>query len=266
MFQKIIRYIDSFFWETKITTIITTVRRKTPSTPVSQPYTVHGFRLMVNNDYPEVICVENQFVEYTSDDFIYIDGTSPIPIPGIVRNRRSLKTSEGEYDRIRRPVHLDTYSLVSIAAGERKFAFIDGEPLSRTDTIKGITKKKAVVTIATCREKIERFNIEQVLSVYKDLNISFSKNADWIYFNIIDSHSNHIRFYQEWINQFDSVEQCVKMAYIISRSLILDMSGAGIDTSDYDETDFARTLMKTFLQVFHKDIFTDNQTKVSFAA
>lgn len=244
MFRKFVQFLDSLFWETRIITTITTfpVAEATEVVEVVTPplFINEGFRLMTNTDMmePNTVHLEHRVAIQTGSfidgNSIHIDGFDPIKIPMKLMTRPFL-IKDGMVDRKMHPSHPQTPFVVCVNTQDRKFAFANGQPLSRNGSIDGVGRKSAFLSVAKASELIEKKSLKQGIATYDDLDISVCLYKEWLYIEVRSDDGWYLRLIQDNVGQFKDHESCICNVYAAIRCVLLEMDGCGIDILKYDE-------------------------------
>jgi len=257
MLMKLVRLIDALFWETRIiTTTVTTTTVWVISEPIDSPANENTIqessRIMTNTLSPATSSVyldDRKAIpsgDFTDGVNIYIQGYDPIEIPPLVQTR-PLLAENGRVNHRYHPAYPGAPIVTCVNSGERKFAYVDGDRLSRTNTVSYVTRKSAFVTMAKTQDEILFKDIKSCDTMYDDLAIRVWLTKDYFFLSIHNQAGEHIRVRQDNIKQFTSVPACVNMSYAITRSLLLDMDLAQVSISNYDEDKLAVAILGLLL-------------------
>lgn len=234
MFGKLIRFLDSLFY-TKLS--ITTVEYFDIEPVVKD---IESDDIVDDVD----VLVKPASIEFKDASFC-INGRD-VAIPDIVIDRPPLILESGpNYDSFPSFRYADVH--ISFISETKKFASVNGEPVSRSHAVGGWTRKKILECHLDCTKFIDE-NQGFSQTHLGELTISFCLQPEWAYLSILRDDGSFIQIHQDNERQFETDQDCIVASYAYARFTLLTYLVVGHpDGNTIDEDDLATTILALIL-------------------
>lgn len=178
-------------------------------------------------------------------------------LPQVVENRPPLYDSKGSVNRqfgaeIKDVVTLTVVHDDVMLARPIKKVFVNTEPLTRSGSIGGYSRKKVIEKLSKTWDETSRKDgfhslVHMNFDNQSDIKIQFSKTENHLFFTFDITPYLQVRVYQECKNQIETHEEAIKTAYVIGRCVLLNLDAADWDIRYIDEDVLSLHILKTIL-------------------